>query len=254
MEVDREQQGELTDAGAASTIAAPPARLIDRSVIHDLRNPLSAIAGNLQLLQASLEATLDAKNRNRLQACLSSVDELTGMLADLQYLVLLRSGELEPSFKPADIRALLKAVLQSTSGKPAQEGRYVSLTDGPPLCIPMMSQLVSRAIQNLVISALRVSKASPITIDLEDRPGEFGRVNVTYVGMSVPAPLSNHLFDLDWAQFQAQHGFRVDRARGLHFVRAIAELHGGEASYEPRSAGGRFTLTLPYQPAKPASA
>ena len=225
-----------------------PAKLIDRSVIHDLRNPLSAIAGNLQLLQSSLEATIDARNKTRLDNCLASVDELTGMLADLQYLVLMQAGDLEPSFKVADTRALVRTVLMPLVPKARKEEKSINLVEGASPCLPMMSQLVARAVQNLIVSALRASKSEPVDIQIDDEPNVRVRYSVTYKGVRVPPPLSDHLFDIDFIDTQNQHGMRVDRSRGLYFVRATAELHGGRVAYEPRDDGGQFVLELPYQP------
>jgi K+-sensing histidine kinase KdpD len=223
-------------------------------VIHDLRNPLSAIAGNLQLLQGALEGKLEPKNSGRLQACLTSLDELNGMLADLQYLVLIRSGELEVAYKEADVRALTLAVTKSATTKSVQGQTVVTLLDGPAPCIPVMAQLVTRAIQNLVISALRICKASPVTVQLEDRAGEHVNVMVTYTGLSVPPPLSENLFELNCTHRQQQHGLRVERARTLYFVRSTAEFHGGGVRYEQLPDGGRFYLQLPYKPSKRVTA
>jgi two-component system heavy metal sensor histidine kinase CusS len=252
MSIAHEHDGSAAAPG--TTLAAPSfaPQLVDRSVVHDLRNPLSAIAGNLQLLQMSLEETLDAKNRTRLEACLSSTDELAGMLTDLHHLVVMHAGELEPSYKQVDLRALTRTVMCSSTIKTAQGGQALSLADGPALCVPAMPQLISRAVHNLIISALRVSKNPPITIQVEKVEDDAVRIVITYAGLLVPPDLAEHLFDAVSPPSQRQHGLRVDRARGLYFVRVAAEIHGGEARYEPLDDGGRFILRLPQHPEPPA--
>src|SRR5262249_5281306 len=132
--------------------------------------------------------------------------------------------------------------------KARKEEKSINFAEGTSPCLPMMSQLVARAVQNLVVSALRASKTEPVEVKIEDEANVRVRYTVTYKGVRVPPPLSEHLFDIDFADTQTQHGLRVDRSRGLYFVRATAELHGGRASYEPLDDGGRFVLELPYQP------
>ena len=100
-----------------------------------------------------------------------------------------------------------------------------------------MSQLVVRAMQNVVVCALRMAKASPLTVELQDQPGEQVQVVVTYVwrwthgaGPAIPPPCSTWIGPYT----QQQHGLRVDRCRGLYFVRATARLHGGQTQLRTR--------------------
>jgi K+-sensing histidine kinase KdpD len=239
--------GSATVADSTPCAATCPAlggnvpALVDRTVIHDLRNPLSAIGGNLQLLQASLEATIDAKNKGRLESCLASVEELTGMMSDLHYLVLAQQNALEMSPKKVDLRATTRAALQSIVARVAKEGRSITLTEGPSPCLSVAAQLVARAVQNLVVSALRACKTPPITIDIAEAPA---RLIVGYQGIGVPAELAEGMFELAGPQQQHPHGLRLDRARGLLFVHLVAQRHHGKAWYEPRPDGGRFVLEL----------
>jgi signal transduction histidine kinase len=219
--------------------ARPP--LVDRSVIHDLRNPLSAIGGNLQLLQASLDASLDPKNKGRLEACLASVEELTGMMSDLHYLALAQQGALEVAPKTVDLRATTRAALQSIVARAAKEGRSVTLTEGPSPCLSVAAQLVARSVQNLVVGALRACKTPPVTVEIEDAPV---RIAVSYQGIPVPEELAAHMFELSSAHAQQPQTLRIDRSRGLFFVQMVAERHHGRVWYETRPDGGRFVLEL----------
>lgn len=220
----------------------PP--LVDRSVIHDLRNPLSAIGGNLQLLQSSLEATIDPKNKGRLEACLASVEELTGMMSDLHYLALAQQGALEVSPKTVDLRSATRAALQSVVARAAKEGRSVTLSEGPSPTVTVAAQLVGRAIQNLASCALRACKTPPVAVDISAETAGVARVTVTYQGIGVPPELAEHMFELACPHDQHSHGLRMDRSRGLYFVQMVAQLHGGRAWYEATENGGRFVFEI----------
>ncbi len=241
-----------TDPGRGATGDAL-APLVDRSVIHDLRNPLNAIGGNLQLLQMALESALDPRNRSRLEACLSSLNELTGMLTDLHYLVLMDAGELTPAYKQVDLRAQVRTAAQALSGRAAQEGKTISLTEGPSPQIVGAPDLIQRALQNLVAAALRLSKEPAVVVSLEEASGPSARVTIEYRGLSLPLPQGEQAF-ARVRQAQVAQGFRMDRARGLCLARSAADLHGGEVRYDGVEGGGRLVLTLPYHPRQLASA
>jgi signal transduction histidine kinase len=127
----------------------------------------------------------------------------------------------------------------------ARRGVRIS-TDGadqPCLVLGEHSALV-RALINLIDNAVRFSPDQGIVHCRIDRTDDAARCVIEDDGPGVPIDRAGALFD----RFGPTAGKRgaLSSGLGLAYVRSVAERHGGDLRYEPRSPHGtRFVVTLP---------
>jgi signal transduction histidine kinase len=233
-------------AAAAPRASTPRARLVDETVIHDLKNPLTSILGNMRLIDEMIGATLDPRMRQRLVASIQSAEELNAMLGDLQQLLWIESGEFSQSRSASSVADMVKRLSAFGQERATGEGKtleIVSNIDG--LIVEGYVPQIQRALELLLTAAVRLSRSNPVRISAaRHEPGDRLAFTFSYNGLRIPPGLANTLFALESASLQRDYGMRIDRSRGLVLVKQVAELQGGDAGYTAGEDGGSFYLII----------
>ncbi len=213
------------------------------AVSHDLRTPLTSIAGSASTLA---EQELDEGTRRELAEGISEeAERLNQLLENLLQLTRLESGSLriEKQWQPVD--EVIGSTLQRQER--ALHDRQVRV-DLPPdaLWVPIDGLLIEQVVQNLLSNSAKYSRdASPIDITAR-RTGAGVEISVADRGIGLNPEECERVFDKFYRGQRAQ----VDGARGaglgLAISRGIVHAHGGRIWAEPRPDGGAvFKFVLP---------
>ncbi len=213
---------------------------------HDLRSPLSAIAGNLQIARQTAEATRAVEAVER---ALASVQHLDGLIRDMM--------GVEQSRTPFALRITalqpfqLVDDLQTEFGDLARAKGQLRLVwevkpNTPPLHTDR-SKLTS-IVRNLVNNAVKFTSAGSVTVCIGfDPQTELHEIEVADTGRGIPAEAVPHIFK------RFYRAKSTDPATGFGFglfvVQCFTDLLGG--SVDVRSALGQgtcFTVRLPRLP------
>ncbi|HYO90879.1 MAG TPA: response regulator, partial [Pyrinomonadaceae bacterium] len=213
---------------------------------HELRTPLTPVLGWVNLLktgaldQSSVMQALDTIERNaRLQARL--VDDLL----DISRIV---TGKLQFEREPVDLKAVVRAALDTMRGQADQRG--VSLaTNLPPASLVVQGSPVrlQQVVLNLLSNAIKFTDAGGRVVVSIKWYGKEAVVVVEDTGVGIAPEFLPHVFE-SFRQADGsttrQHG---GLGLGLAIVRALARMHGGDvrAESEGIGKGARFSLTLP---------
>lgn len=221
---------------------------------HEIKNPLSTIGLNAQLLQEAIdELPIDAEERGRLGRRLGSlrreVDRLRGILTDfLEY-----AGELRLDRRPTDLRALVEELADFFHPQAAQQGVRLrtDLGDGPAPVADVDARQIKQAILNLMLNAVQAMADLPPDgrakeLILRLRPGrepDQSRVFVIHVidtGPGIPPQTMQNLFK---PYFTTKSG---GTGLGLPTSRRIVEAHGGRIDVHTEPGRGTdFSIVLP---------
>lgn len=213
------------------------------SISHDLRTPLSAIAGAGSMMAQS-DFVLDLYRRVMLGRLIEDkARDMTELLSNVLELVRLESGGDVLARDWSALHEIVTIALQRHEDR--LTGWQVSTdvaSDLPLLCVDanLLVQVLSNLLENAVkytppgtriaISAHRVDESVRLTVQ-DSGPG-FGNV--------VP----DQLFD-KFARGRIE-GNSGGVGLGLAICRVIVRLHGGEVRASNNSGGGaRFDITLP---------
>jgi signal transduction histidine kinase len=217
------------------------------SVSHDLRAPLRAIAGFVQIIEEDHAAALDAPGRRYLERVKVNAQRMGQLIDDL--LAFSRIGRGAIHKQVVDLAAMATSVANDAI---AASGRAVELSVGAlPPCYgepALLNQVFVNLISNAVKFTARAERPA-ITIGSTSN-GE----NVYFVrdnGVGFDERYAEKLFGV----FQRLH--RADDFEGtgvgLAIVQRVISLHGGRVWAEGKTGGGAtFYFTLP--PARPSSA
>jgi signal transduction histidine kinase len=206
---------------------------------HELRIPLSVLANNAEVLLAHPNPTIEiyreglARSGRAANQIRTTIDEL---------LVDARGRARTIDRRPADVGAIVRAVVEEAGTAAAAKGMRLSVSAPPALC-PVDEPTVRRAVANLVNNAVRhAPEGTVVTVTVDSGESEVAVVVIDQ-GPGVPAEEREHIFERFWRARHEAPGTGL----GLPIARQIALAHGGSltvTSPGPDGVGSAFRLTL----------
>ncbi|MFN0074178.1 MAG: ATP-binding protein [Chloroflexota bacterium] len=210
---------------------------------HELRNPLTVIHTNLDLLRLEIDAPtreevadetlIEAERMRRL------VDDLL-LLAEVE-------GQSQKAQEAIRLDELVQSAIDSIPEKSGDQ--RVTFVAEEPLVIQGSAEQLRRVVLNLVVNALQYGGDDAGVRVIVRRQGRRGILEVTDTGQGIAPEHIPHIFD---------RFYRVDASRrrstggtglGLAIVREIVTAHGGSVSVQSSlGEGSTFTVTLPAEP------
>jgi PAS domain S-box-containing protein len=219
---------------------------------HDLRNPLTAVLGQTQLLQRRLRRDGDIDRddaESRLAAIASSAVRAAGLIDDLMDTARLRAGQpLELRQRAIDMVAMVRAcAAEAQRVSPSHPVRVesdvfslVALADG---------SRIERVVRNMLDNAIKYSPAGGDVVvharREEDGDGSWAVVTIEDRGLGIPAADLPYVFD----RFRRGGNVQPQIAGsgiGLTGAKQIVAQHGGAITVQSAEGeGSTFTLRLP---------
>lgn len=211
-------------------------------VSHDLRNPLTALAGFLELAADSPEMVDAPRAAQSLARAEAAAGRMTSMVTDL--LDFARMGGARPHITQVDVAETVDAVLEDLDGAVVSAGAEVTVDTSTQ--VRADDTLLRVLLQNLIANAVKFTVAADrvprIVISVETLPDGW-RVNVDDNGDAVSEDQRERLFE----PMQRGHGAEVQGIGiGLATCRRIVEAHHGSIGLDESPAGGtRAWFVLP---------
>lgn len=258
-----DQVGELTDASARALdllahqvidvlelrrltrdLAESNAQLeqFATQVSHDLRNPLTALSGFLELAADSPEMVDAPRAARSLERAESAAARMTAMVTDL--LDFARMGGARPHFTRVDVSEIVDAVLEDLDGAVVETGAEIVVDAS--VFVRADDTLLRVLLQNLIANAVKFTVAAGrvprVLVSVEQLPDGW-RLTVDDNGDAVEPALRDRMFE----PMQRGHDTEVQGLGiGLATCRRIALAHGGHIGLDESPAGGtRAWVVLP---------
>jgi signal transduction histidine kinase len=204
------------------------------TMVHDLRNPLSALAGNLALLKEELATVqLQATGSRCLEDSLALCTRALLMVQSIADVDALEQGTIAVRPRITPLRPEVDVAV--AQGKVDAEARALEVALNVPELSPVVDgRLLSRVIQNLYDNAVRYAPRRGkvvITAGMVDRQL---LITVGNSGPALSAEERTSVFERDYRTAQRQAGARMGRDFGLYFCRLVVEAHKGTITVEER--------------------
>jgi K+-sensing histidine kinase KdpD len=208
---------------------------------HDLKSPLTSIAGYAQLLQKVIE--LDRKSEHYLSQILSASERLLSMINQL--LQVAKGDVVELEREACDLHKIAAQVVGDVEGSALSKSIVVNVSvEGEPVAIVGDATRLYHMILNLVDNAIKYSPAQTAVSVRLIYTDETAVLCVQDEGPGIPDKDLPRIFDKYYRGDQAK--YQPGAGLGLSVVWAIAQAHDGRATVHNAAEGGAvFTVTLP---------
>jgi signal transduction histidine kinase len=210
-------------------------------VTHEIRNPLSSIGLNIELLDEELaEAGVSGESKSLLTAITREVQRLE--LLSEEYLRVARLPQ--PRMEADDVAATVKSLVAFAKPEMERSGIELSLNAEPDLPPALFDEgQIRQALLNVLRNA-REAMSDGGKIEVSVRADGMSVVtSVDDRGSGIPEDVRARIFDPFFSTKGEGTGL------GLAITRQIVEAHGGSISCEPREGGGTsFRVLLPIAP------
>jgi signal transduction histidine kinase/CheY-like chemotaxis protein/HPt (histidine-containing phosphotransfer) domain-containing protein len=256
---------ELEEARARAEAANAAKSAFIATVSHELRNPLNAIIG---LVDLDLRAGPPPELRDDLEVILSSGNLLLGLVNDLLDLSKIEAGRMELERVDFDLHEKALSVLRAFRPAAEKKGLFldIAIEPGTPRYVNGDPLRYGQVLMNLVGNAVKFTERGAVTVELRPaRDGESpdaagGRESLVLssvrdTGMGIAQDKLPLLFR-EFSQADPSVSRRFGgTGLGLSICKKLVDLFGGEikvASVEGR--GSRFSFTARFEAARAAEA
>ncbi len=211
-------------------------------VSHDLRSPLAAIHGALELVERGLYGEISEKGKKRLSTAQAECDRLLSLVSELLDIEKMEAGMMEMKLVPTDLAEL--AVQSSNSVKTLAEANAVKIeVFGDHAIVSVDKERIMQVFINLLSNAIKYSpQGATITVNIAMKQ-DSAHIKIEDQGKGIPRHMLESVFD----RFQQAHGGGAGTSGlGLAICKAIVEAHGGKIGVVSEvGSGSIFWLHLP---------
>ena len=232
---------EAVSLGLGKAALARAREELTRTMVHDLRGPISGVMGALELLAGA--PGLDETDRKLLDAAERNARRQLKLVEGILELARLEDGALPVRNENVRLADLADEVVRLAT--PAARSRGLELVSEIPGSFPVVRAdpgLVARVLENLVGNAVKFSAPGAGPVRVRARlDGTLAEVHVHDSGPGVAEALRPRIFE----KFVVGNLPGRGSGLGLAFCRLAVEAQGGRIWLEDPGPGAVFAFGLP---------
>jgi two-component system, sporulation sensor kinase A len=199
-------------------------------VAHEVRNPLAALKGSLQVLQRRLPAELPG--RDIITPMLARIDALNRTVQD----ILTYSKPSAPKRQRFNLLPMLQEAAVAADAAVPGGGIRV---DGDAVVVDLDPEMTRAVVLNLLINARQAAGSEAVEVRTSAKDGRC-EIAILDRGPGIPSEVREHLFEPFITTRPGGTGL------GLPIARRLTQLQGGTLTLGDRPEGGTAAvLTLP---------
>lgn len=237
---------------------------LTRGFSHDVKNPLGAADGFLQLLEEEVHGTLEPRQRESVARARSSIRTALDLIDEMTTIAYAEAGEIDVHPVATDLDPLIRAAAETYQAQ--AEAKDLDLAVDLPETLPTIRTdplRLRQVLGNLLSNAVKFTDRGGITVTAS--PSEAGpegdggtsasgrcwvAISVVDTGIGIPAEKEHLLFE-EFARLAEEQGSE-GAGIGLSISQKIAQALGGTITVESEvGRGSTFTLWVPGE-AEPA--
>lgn len=213
------------------------------NVAHELRTPLMAAGGYLQMLQKG------RLQGNQLNDAIETVSRNVGQIVSLvNDILFLQEIELVlPEFQPVNLGEIAQGIAQKYEKKATERGVHLKVRNERN--VPEVSgdsKSLERALTALMDNAIKFSpRGGDVEINFEKQRDGLA-ISVEDHGIGIPTDQLSRVFDRFYHLEQSGDDLFGGIGLGLAITRQVIEQHHGKLTVESKPGkGSKFTMLLP---------
>jgi signal transduction histidine kinase len=215
---------------------------------HELRTPLSVIAGYLSMLQEGTFGSGPPEWHQPLELLSTKTQELTHLVDDLLLAARLEAGTVPTSMSRLDLRDVVLEAVERARARAALLGAEIE-ADLPeqPVYVSADREHLGRILDNLINNSFSYSDARPF-VSLVVRGGDEPCLSIEDRGRGIPDDMHERIFER-FIRIDDPDIRRSGTGLGLSISRELAERNGAKLALEWSELGKGSVFVLKLQPA-----
>ncbi len=218
-----------------------------RMVAHELKAPLGAIEGYLNLLVEGMVKDDPGRQREIIVRCRDRAEALLGLIRDLLDLSAIEAGKVAQEMKPVEIGPVLEEVVTMMDSEARARDITMELRAAPrlPKVVADREDLV-RVFTNLVSNAIKYNRPGGHVTVAAHTEDSHVVVEVKDTGFGIAPEEQSKIF-AEFYRVKNQHTRAIcGTGLGLAIVKRIVESHRGYIEVESQpEQGSTFAVHLP---------
>lgn len=224
-------------------------------VAHELKNPMTVIKGNTELVASGMAGAINELQASFLATVRSNVDRMNTIVSDLNDLTKIQVGSLRLEYKAVQMKESVDEVIRSLRRQ--IEDRHQQLILEVPDNLPLVWADQGRLTQILLNLVSNAQKYTPeggaVTVGAErqvvsgDAPAGLEVVHlwVRDTGIGIPAADQDKIFQ-SYFRTEISKETASGTGLGLNITRSLVEMQGGRIWFESEvGKGTTFHFTVP---------
>lgn len=217
---------------------------------HELRNPLNAISGWIQLMKRG--SLTEEKARGALSVIEQNVWQLHALITNTLDINRIDSDKLKVRLYETPLDTILTTAISNITPKAIEKNITLS-SPSLPTTVSILADktLIEQALSNILSNAIKFTPPDG-SVSLEVRYNDQGiDIIIADTGEGIPSTMLTTIFDrYVQVELHNKSHHQSGLGLGLTIAKYIIELHGGtiEATSLGIGKGSTFTIKLPQKP------
>jgi two-component system, OmpR family, heavy metal sensor histidine kinase CusS len=246
--VTESHRNDSADATDAEMELRRKKRALAALIVHDMRSPLAALHGYLQLAQydvasgASPEVVI-----SRLDDCRMLVERALSLVSTMLDVDELEDGMLKAGRTKVRFSDMITSIHRLLAAGMDARGIFFVSDVAPDLDLMIDRDLMWRVMENLIDNGTRyVRRGGRVEVAVAVNETPWVEITVGNSGPPVPVAERESIFGRYFQVEARRAAARANRGLGLYFCKLAVEAHDGQISVETRGdLGAVFVVRMP---------
>ena len=213
---------------------------------HELRGPLTVIAGYLSMIEEGLLGPVDPRVQAAIIPLRGKTEEMNAMVEQMVEAARIEEGSTDLKLASVDLGAVAAAAVRSASALVGKQHRLELEGENAGASVRADPSRIRTIVGNLISNAVKYSPDGGLISVRVRRDGRHASIEVEDHGVGIPAPELPKLFTRFGRIVTPETRHIPGTGLGLYLSRELARLHGGDLTVLSRHGkGSLFTLSLP---------
>lgn len=229
------------------------AKLLERSkselvavASHQLRTPLTAVRGNIEMLIDESYGPLNEQQRELLSDVDISTARLISMVNDMLDITKIERGNLDMVMENVSIKETVNSICADLSEYAKKRGVTIEVNITEDTNVYGDKSRVRQVLQNLIDNSIKYSKKPGVLHITKTVEGKFAKITLKDNGLGIPKLEQSKIFNRFYRASNTKHTSSSGSGLGLYIVKSIVNQLQGEISFESeQNVGTTFYVSLP---------
>jgi two-component system, sensor histidine kinase and response regulator len=216
-----------------------------RVLAHELKAPLNAVAGYLDLIRKQTLGDRVADYDEMIGRSLHRVDGMNKLIHDLLDLTRIESGKSPRRLTTVDLRSAAQAAVETMKAEADSRQIAVCVRGDAGVSMTADASEIEMLLNNLLSNAIKYNRdGGSVDVDVARRGAQV-TISVADTGIGMSSDDVGRIFD-EFTRIKNEQTHHIPGSGlGLSIVKKLVQLYDGEATVKSQlQAGTTFTVTL----------